>query len=183
LLTNFCNGELPSDQILANLRKQGAPLKDYNDPIAIDLYDDKRIFVGTLFFWNKANKPPLTMTDVSYIRRIERFIIFLLGGLRDRYAHINPSIDPFHTAIDTMANEAQLTLREFQTITLRFMGQSYQAIAKTLHISRSTVHKHILSVHRKTGTSNIVELFAKYFTPLFSSSIKVIFEDEELDPH
>jgi DNA-binding CsgD family transcriptional regulator len=182
-VASFNDGVPPSDHILANLRKQGAPLKDYNDPIAINLYGKNRILVGILFFWNKKTKPPLTLADVAYIRRMEPFIIFLLQSLRERHAHINPALNPFHTVIDTMTRQAQLTLREFQTITLRFMGQSYQAIAKTLYISRSTVHKHILSVHRKTGTSNIVELFAKYFTPLFASSLKVIFQDEEPDPH
>jgi DNA-binding CsgD family transcriptional regulator len=76
-----------------------------------------------------------------------------------------PAAHLFYMGIDQLSEDARLTVAEQRVVTLRLLGHSHQLIADELGIKVNTVAKHLTAVHRKSNTSGLGELYAKYFTP------------------
>jgi len=158
-------GEKPSELLLQHFKLQGMPVDQYNPPESFDYYTPNGSHLGTILLWTETLKPRPSELAVQLMKRLEPFIIWLLTIYQQRYNQSVPTNIPFHHRLEDIGYEAKLSVQEYRVITMRLLGHSYQSIADSMHIARSTVHKHLTSIHRKTGTSSIVELFAKYFTP------------------
>ncbi len=159
------SGSKPSEIILDHFRSQNMPLHQYGLPVPFDYYDRNTEYIGTIILWHSISKPPISKATKLLMERLEPFIVYLMMNIQNRCSKGIPYSLPFTAAIGRIITESSLSAQEVRAITMRLLGHSYQAIADNMHISRSTVRKHLISVHRKTETSSIVEFFAKYFSP------------------
>ncbi len=158
-------GAKPSELLIEHFTSQGMPVHQYNSPAMFDYYNNNDHYIGSILLWTYTSKAIPSKEAIDLLMRLRPFIVYLLTIHQERYDKRTPTNIAFHKILDSMGSTSGLSNQECRVITLRLLGHSYQSIADSMHIARSTVHKHLNSIHRKTRTSSIVELFAKYFTP------------------
>jgi|GEM_PF-3477703 len=161
-------GIAPSSRILDHFREQNMPIDHYHPPICHDYYNAQKKYMGSAIFWSRKTGPAISRQSKLLIENLEPFIMFLLTASRTFHEYISSAVDPFHRLLDRFSTHLKLSPQEHRIAWFRLIGRSYQDIADALHISKSTVHKHITSIHQKAGTSNTMEIFAKYFMPYMS---------------
>lgn len=155
----------PSQILLDGFRAQGHPLDQFHEPVAVDYYIENTAYVGSIFLWVARSEEPLAISTIERFRRLDPFIRFAMSDLVARTQTTHPTVDAFNGAVDNMARDADLGRQERRVAMQLVYGFSEQAIADRLSITLETVREHIQEIYRKTGTSSILELGAKYFTP------------------
>jgi transposase len=157
--------EHSSDRILADLRRQGHSLDLYHEPHSFTYHYAGNAYLGTIFLWRLSAKQPISQQTIQTMVSLEPFIIFALSDLITRFHYAFPINNAFYNALVHMAKEARLTLLEKQAVSYRLNGLRYKEIASEMGKSEDAIRKYIASVHRKTNTRSLPEVFAKYFTP------------------
>jgi DNA-binding CsgD family transcriptional regulator len=157
--------EAPSVTLLADYRSKGYPMERFHDPIAFDYFLQETAYLGTVFLWGEKSKAPISKITIVEFEQLRPFMHFALSDLVSRHHDARPFDRAFDEALHQMTRQAGLSEQEKKIVVLQLYGHTYKAIGKRLFIAHDTVRKHIQSVYRKTGTTSINEVFAKYFTP------------------
>jgi DNA-binding CsgD family transcriptional regulator len=160
--------EPPYHRVLNSMRNDGFPFQEYHPPQAIDYFVDGKAYLGTIILLREVHSPSIPKQSIDLMRRLERFIVFMLSDCVVRQKYTRPVSTAFNKAFGQLADAYQLTIAERGVFLLQLLGQSYDEIADSLNVSVNTVSFHVQSIHNKTGAPSIAKLFARYFTPLIS---------------
>lgn len=151
--------------VLASLGSSGYPLELYHSPHTVELFYLDSMQIGCVFVWRERNKPSLTAAAVDAIESLRPFLESAVTSIIVRHQHLRPQERIVDQALVDAVNRYGLTRQERRILTYRMLGHSYKAIAEEIGISADSVRKHLLSVHRKTGTSSLAEVFGRLFMP------------------
>jgi DNA-binding CsgD family transcriptional regulator/transposase-like protein len=154
----------PGELLLEEFARRKFPLHEYHSPCCFDYYVASGAYLGTIFLWRGRNAPPVSDRTLDAMHRLESFIIFLLSDCVTRNRHRRPGLRLFGQIIDSLAEAEGLTVREKEVMGHHLLGRRYGEIAGNLNIAISTVRKHVIAIHQKTGARTYTELFARYFS-------------------
>ena len=90
--------------------------------------------------------------------RLQPFLMFCLISGIARFRDESPQKKDSMMLLTNFAKDHNLTQRERQVFFLYIYGESYEAIAREMKISVSTVNNHISSIRKKSGISKGVDL-------------------------
>lgn len=153
----------PAERALADYKRLGYPLEEYQAPIGYDYFVAGHAHVATLFLFRRRGLPQISKKTVRAMKSLEPFLLFAFSGLVAHHYRARPVDVLFIQLLDRVRKAAKLSKREGQVIMLHLFGLSYAEIARQLFISENTVAKHVKSAHRKTGCQSFLELFRPYF--------------------
>lgn len=154
------------------IRGSGLRLSYYHPPIVFEYMLGAHAYLGCVILLRERGNTPIGATTIAIMESIERFMVFLLSDVVARHNFTRPVDRAFHTALEQLGIDLDLTDREQEVLAAHLFGYPYRKIADQLHLSIDTVRKHVKAIHRKAGVSTYTELFAKYFTPrVFPSNI------------
>jgi two-component system response regulator NreC len=99
----------------------------------------------------------------------EDTVIAAVRGIANGIAYFSPEIQErivlgrrtMKLAKKQVSRASQLSVREIEVLRYLARGLSHEAIAETMSISKHTVHRHAVSIRRKLGIHDRVEL-ARY---------------------
>lgn len=161
-LTSNRDALRPSEAHLENGIRAGFPIDKYHAPHLFDYYVGS-VHVGSIILLRERSSKPISAETLALVEELRPFLTFACG---DCIARQKDGIPPDQYFTNVLSNEANLTVREREVLTLRLFGAKYTQIAEQLFISVDTVRKHIKSIHAKTHTRTLSDLFARYFRPI-----------------
>lgn len=157
-------------ELIAEGRRQNFPFENYHLPMGFD-YRRRGSYLGSILILRESRHSPISSETVSAITSLEPFIAnAMLSHIALRRVE-HPGDSVFRDLVTTIAAESGLTSREIRVLSLQMLGYSYAECASLLHVSVRTIEAHLRTLHQKTGTRRLGEIFAKYFTPRFWSDI------------
>jgi DNA-binding CsgD family transcriptional regulator len=152
-----------SAAVLDGMLEQGFPFDDYHPPHVIELAYYETMQIGCIILCRERQKSPLREADTAIIETLRPFLESAFAGVIIRHQFLRPQ----ERLIDDVLVEAtvryQLTHQERRVLTCRMLGLSYKEIAAEIGVSQDNVKKHLQSVHRKTGTVSLGDVFGKLF--------------------
>lgn len=157
--------EMPSEELLEQMKRGGFPFQLYHEPVCIDIWLEETADLGALILWREIEKAPISPESLAFVDQIRPFLVYVFANMVTRHHYANPGDRVFYSVLSEMSVSAKLTAQERRVISYRLMGYSYKRIADELQRTVGAVKKQLASVHRKTGTQGHGELFAKYFSP------------------
>jgi DNA-binding CsgD family transcriptional regulator len=154
-----------SQSILEGLYEQGFPHGEYHPATVIDLTYRGSTAIACILLWRERTKSALLDRDLASIERLRPFLESTVVTIIVRHQHRRPQEGVIDKALVAATKRYQLTPQERRIMTYRMLGHSYKQIASVLEVTQDNVKKHLQSVHRKTGTVSIVDMFGKLFMP------------------
>ena len=130
------------------------------------------ICLGSLLLFRDKHLTPFTHETLDIVERLRPYFTYVFSDFILRIKEDIPGMESYSTAIVRISEEAQLSEREQDVLSLLFLGYSEKRIADALNISLKTVESHVYSMYRKTGVNKVTELFAQYQTPIGRSRKK-----------
>lgn len=146
-------------------KESGFPFDQYHDPIGFNVQHGEGAYCGAIILFRKKGKSPISETTTRDIERILPFLGYVYSDHVSRRQNENPTNDAFRDIVHRVGQNSSLTKREIEALLLLVSGYSYDGIADALQVARGTVNTHIKSLYRKTGTSSVKDLFARYILP------------------
>lgn len=157
----------PGEHLLKEARKVGFPFHDYHPPHVFDFQMPGGVAtIGTIILWRDIWRPGISERTLTAFEQIRPFIAFLLSDCVARRQRESHDVRFFTEVINQVAEKDGLTKREQEVLLNHLLGSEYRKIASEMSITIDTVRKHVSSIHTKTGTRSIAELFARYLSPL-----------------
>jgi DNA-binding CsgD family transcriptional regulator len=158
----------PVERILADMREGGFPLDSYQSPRTFDYHADavrrdRGSYLGTIFLWRRTDQPPISQQTLDTVGALEPFLTFVFSTIVARNGRHRQVGHQIEGPLREVTDRYDLTTREHLVLLTRLLGFSYKDAAPMLGISIATFKKHMNNVHRKTGTSNLPELFGRHF--------------------
>jgi len=153
-----------SSALLNMMRGQGLPVDDYYPPDVIELGYKNYANLGTMFLFRSCCKTPLPEATLKEIRQLQPFFSAVIFGQAAQYQASKPNEFIATFVVRKISSDGDLSLSERKALMCQLMGYSYKETADRLHVSIATIKKHLTSVHRKTGTTSLGELFGKYLS-------------------
>lgn len=153
-----------SSALLKMMRSQGLPVDDYYPPDVIELGYENYAHLGTIFLFRCLYKTPLPESTLRELKQLQPFFSAVIFGQAAQYQASKPSEFIATIVVRKISSDGDLSLSERKALTCQLMGYSYKETADRLHVSIATIKKHLTSVHRKTGTTSLGELFGKYLS-------------------
>jgi transposase len=158
------SGEI-AKYLLENFSAQKVSLDLYHAPIWREYYHQDKAYLGTLFLWRERTKPPISERTIALLDRLRKFIQYVLADVVTRHHYAHHLERTFYDIVSSIAEECELGMQERRVLIMRLLGASYKDIAKRIHVAPNTVSKYATSIHQKTGTKSVIDLFATYLTP------------------
>lgn len=165
-------------QLIEEGKQRGFPFDKYHyPPHGVDFYFDSGrrersksdsidTYIASLLMFRAVNEAPMSSTTIDFIERIRPFLTFLFTFIIAKQQLGQPGAGSRSRAVQRIADEAGLTMREQRVLYLILNGSSYADIAELIHVSLNTVQTHVKSIYAKTKVNKMGELFAKYFAPV-----------------
>ena len=152
-------------RLLKELRKQGFPLREYQQPLYFEYHIERKAYVGTIILFRNKGAQPISPETIMAIEDLRPFLVFALSDCiaRQRPNPLQPHA--FSEIVAAIGQKENLTPRETQVLFHRLLGQDYEEIAAHLGVTPDTIHKHVGLIHRKAQASSATEIFARHMTP------------------
>lgn len=157
------NAITPAELFVESARRLGYPVDRHQPPIGYDYYSEERNHLGSIILWRDHGNPPISKATQQFMVALEPFLCYVLSDYLARVQSDNPMPVAFRRAMYKMCLETGLTMQEQKIMWLRMFGHSYKGIADVLAVSVGTVKKHLNTIHHKTETRSLAEIFGKYF--------------------
>lgn len=158
-------GAPPRDVLYQQACLGGFPVEDYYKPTGFDFQSPAGDYIGSILLWSRRGRPTPRAT-LEFVESLRGFLTNQLTDCVLRCSHVEPELRQFKDIVCAVAKRIQLTPRQIEVFMLMMLGTKRDKIAARLSISKPTVAKHIVEIHRKAGTRKYAELFARYFLPL-----------------
>jgi len=168
IMANRIESMSPAERMIAEFKRLGYPLDDYQPPCCYQYSLAERAYLATLLLFKRRGNHPISEDTLYTMNKLEPFMIFAFSGLVTRHYMTTPVEHLFTRMLSHVQTAAGLSNRECHIMALHLCGLSYTEIACQLFISENTVAKHVKSAHRKTGCASFLELFRPYFGDLAS---------------
>lgn len=162
--------EEPGGELVRDMSRKGFPVDRYHPPHHHDYRHANGAYLGTLILWRELRERPISTATLSIIAAIEPFLRFMLADCIARHQAEHAEQKVVSDRIAQVSAEAHLSRREREVLLHRLTGKTYPEIAGDLGVAVTTIHKHVESIHRKTGVRTIEELFADCFLPFQAHS-------------
>jgi DNA-binding CsgD family transcriptional regulator len=157
----------PGEHLLEEARKLKFPFDLYHPPHVLDFtMPEGMATIGTIILWRENWKPEISERTLAALEQLRPFIAFLLSDCVARRQREKQDIRFFTHVINQVAEKDGLSRREQEALLHHLFGNNYRKIAAEMNIAVNTVRKHVKSIHTKTGTHSVAELFARYLSPL-----------------
>jgi DNA-binding CsgD family transcriptional regulator len=153
------------NRLLQQMHDGGFRFDRYHEPHVEEYHLDKGVYLGAIILWRSADKPPLLVESIDRLRSLAVTIRFLMSDCAARHQSTQPATQDFYEILNELVQTARLTKKQGYVLSLRLLGYSYKEVADALGISVQTVGRHLTTIHQKTGTQSLSELWAKYFAP------------------
>ena len=151
--------------ILEDGKHNGFPIEKYREPIGIDYLYKGKTYCGSLLLFRLMHQPPISDETLHLLDEMKEFIAFLFSDHAARHQATHPHEITFPDLFRRVSQNMALTAREGEILLLLVTGFSYDDMAETLCLSRSTINSHIASLYHKLGVRNVKEIFSRYITP------------------
>ncbi|MEZ4784881.1 MAG: LuxR C-terminal-related transcriptional regulator [Candidatus Kapaibacterium sp.] len=151
--------------ILEDGRHNGFPLEKYQEAIGFDYLYQEKTYCGSILLFRSIHLPPISEETLQLLEEMKAFIAFLFSDHIARYQATRPHEVAFPDLVKRVRQDVELTSREEEILLLLITGFSYDDMADTLCVSRSTVNSHIASLYQKLGVKSVKAIFSRYMTP------------------
>jgi DNA-binding CsgD family transcriptional regulator len=128
-------------------RRAGMPVDEYWPPHCENYSGDRGLYLGSIILWNKRSSPKLDTFTLGRLREIRPFLQYLFTSALARFSAEHLVYAAAIRSISNISAMCGLTQREREVILCRFHGKSVGETAAILHISESTVRRHLRSIN------------------------------------
>lgn len=142
------------------------PVEKYHPPSVFDYFAERGAYIGSIIFWREKEQKPISSGTLKTLRTLRPFLCFMLTDCIARRRQANPGTAVFTDTVDMIVQKENLTVRQRDVLMHQLLGKTYAQTGASLSIATNTVRSHVKAIHARTGTSTVVELFARHFSPL-----------------
>jgi|GEM_PF-4835284 len=157
--------DTPGEMIFADATYQGFPAEEYGKPAILDYRTPNNAYLGTIILLRRNGSPAISRHTLDLLENLRPFLIFLFTDCVVRHKLRHPSHATFTDTISAIVERYELTNRQGEVLMHQVLGRTYNEIAEIMDISPNTVHRYIVSIHERTGSRNLNELFTHTITP------------------
>ena len=151
-----------SDFLTDAVRRKSTLYREWLEPMGVDygcsvIVSFEGVDYGTATFGKAIGQGDFTSEELEILRVLERHLALRMHQLAPNgfvYANRIRSLDGLHNAY-------HLTEREIEVSRLLCDGISIKRITEALHISPSTVRRHVANIYKKVGVGSRYELTSR----------------------
>ena len=155
----------PGSEMSEAVRRQKSLMEKYAPPHRFDYHTTHGAYLGSILLWREKRMGPISEATLQSVRDLTPFLTFMLTDCIARRQVEDPGVRIFTGTLATIAGKEKLTRRQQEVLTHGLLGRTHAQTGEALGISAHAVRGHVRSIHVKTGTHTLLELFARYFTP------------------
>jgi hypothetical protein len=170
------------DYFVGVSRRAGLPVDEYRRPICLTYSTDLGFYVGSIILWSRWTSPPIDETTVTLLESLRPFLTFAFTSAFARFSSANAAFARTMRSIDRIATCCRLSRREREVMICRFNGKPVAEMARLLHISQSTVRRHIRTLSARLAA--IPELHGRVLgMPFAVKGVRPIEGNEKTSSH
>lgn len=134
----------------------------YQNPVEIQFALKPGLWVGTFYLWRRIGLAPMAKRTIEWIQTRNQIFTFIIADAILRHQHLHPEAREYRSFIRRIAEDHDLSQREYDVLLRKHLGWDHERIAASLNVTRETIKKHMISILAKTEARTAQELFARY---------------------